>query len=147
MSDQPKREASEDPNPRPSIRRKTSASAYPSIQDLPDRQPEPDSDATPEGSDGQRLAFDFVVERPPPNATVPEIIISLPDTSSPTPSEVPAPEEESLEVESGSTGSPSSTTTSEAPKVRRELPKVEDNSKPKVKDRLPKEKDESPEGK
>ncbi|CAG7558346.1 unnamed protein product [Fusarium equiseti] len=137
VSDQPKREASEDPNPRPSIRRKTSTSADPSIQDLPDRQPEPDSDSTLEGSDGRRPAFDLVVDRPSSNAIVPDIIILFPGTRSPTPSEVPGAEEESPEVTGESNGSPSSTTASEAPEAKHKLPKGKDES---LKDDSPEEK-------
>jgi len=141
MSDQPKRKASEDPNPRSPIRRKISTSADPSIQDLPDRQPGPDSDATPEESDGRRPAFDLVVDRPSSNAIVPDIIIALPDTRSPTPSEVPGAEEDSPEVEGESTGSLSSATASEAPGVRSEQPKGGYKT-PKAEDKLPEGKDE-----
>ena len=108
--------------------------------------PAPRVNVTLGRSDGQRTTYDIFVDMPAPGMIPPDIIISMPETRSPTPGDVPVAEDESPEGEEESTASPPSTDTSDMPKVKMESPNDEDNL-PKDEDDLPKDEDETPKAK
>lgn len=143
MSDRPKRTASGDPKPRSPVRQRTSTSEDSPSPDVPVGLPGPSVNVTLGRSDGQRTVYDIFVDMPAPGTIPPDIIISMPESRSPTPGDVHEAEEESQEEEEETTASPPSTGTSDTPKVKMESPKDEDIL-PKDQDDLPKDEDETP---
>ena len=143
MSNRPKRTASADLKPRSPVRQRTSTSEGSPSPDVPDRLPGPSVNVTLGRSDGQRTTYDIFVDVPAPDMIPPEIVISLPETRSPTPGDGPEAEEESQEGERESAGS---SPPPEMPTVKMESPKDEDNLL-KDQDDLPKDEDETPKAK
>ncbi|RBR08452.1 uncharacterized protein FIESC28_10252 [Fusarium coffeatum] len=151
MNDRSKRAASEDPNPQSPVCQRTSTSEESPSPDVPDGLPAPGSIIHLGQSDGQRTTYRFILETPPPNSISAEIILSVPETQSPTPGDAPEAEDESQEEEKQLTA-PTNSTPPEVPEVKMELPKDEDkppkfeDERPKDKDKLSKEKDKSSKG-
>ena len=143
MSDRPKRTASGDLKPRSPVRQRTSTSEDSPSPEVPDRLPGPSVNVTLGRSDGQRTTYDIFVDMPAPGMIPPEIIISMPESRSPTPDDVPEAENESQEGERESTGS---SPPPKVPKLKMESPKDEDIL-PKDQDHLPKDDDETPKAK
>ncbi|KAJ4006121.1 hypothetical protein NW752_001371 [Fusarium irregulare] len=143
MSGRPKRTASGDLKSRSPVRQRTNTSEDSSSPNVPDRPPAPRVNVTLGQPDGQRTTYDIFVDMPAPGTIPPDIIISMPESRSPTPGDVPEAEEESQEEEEETTASPPSTGTSDMPKVKMESPKDEEIL-PKGQDDLPKDEDETP---